>query len=57
MNEREAREAVCEAGRRLYTKNLVAATDGNISVRLGADRFLWTDFSKRASTETTSARA
>ena len=42
MNEREAREAVCEAGRRLYAKNLVAATDGNISIRLGADRFLCT---------------
>jgi L-fuculose-phosphate aldolase len=31
-----------EIGRRLYNKGLVAANDGNISVRLGEDRFLIT---------------
>ncbi|MBW7863377.1 MAG: class II aldolase/adducin family protein [Candidatus Hydrogenedens sp.] len=42
MTDKEARAAVCEAGRRLYAKNLVAATDGNISVRLGRDRYICT---------------
>ncbi|MFP6582290.1 MAG: class II aldolase/adducin family protein [Candidatus Hydrogenedentota bacterium] len=35
-------ELICDIGRRLYDKNLVSATDGNISVRLGEDRFLVT---------------
>jgi L-fuculose-phosphate aldolase len=34
MREREAREAICEIGRRLYQRGLVAAWDGNISARL-----------------------
>ncbi len=42
MNEQEAREAICEVGRRLYARNLVAATDGNISVRIGEDRYVCT---------------
>ncbi|HRI88398.1 MAG TPA: class II aldolase/adducin family protein [Candidatus Hydrogenedentes bacterium] len=42
MTELDLRKAICEAGRRLYAKNLVAATDGNISVRLGSGRFLCT---------------
>lgn len=42
MNERDAREAVCEIGRRLYARNLVAATDGNISIRIGEDRYVCT---------------
>jgi L-fuculose-phosphate aldolase len=42
MNEQEAREAICEVGRRLYARNLVAATDGNISVRIGEDRYACT---------------
>lgn len=33
---------MCEAGRRLYARGLIAGTDGNISVRLGDDRFLCT---------------
>ena len=40
--EAELRNQICEAGRLLHQRNLVAATDGNISVRLGADRFLCT---------------
>ncbi|MBN2308943.1 MAG: class II aldolase/adducin family protein [Candidatus Hydrogenedentes bacterium] len=40
--ERSLREAICEVGRRMYARNLVAATDGNISVRLEPDRFLCT---------------
>jgi L-fuculose-phosphate aldolase len=31
----EAREAICEIGRRCWQRGLVAANDGNISVRLG----------------------
>ena len=42
MTELDQRKAICEVGRRLYAKNLVAATDGNISVRLGPGRFLCT---------------
>jgi len=41
-SELEIRKAMCDVGRRMYEKNLVAATDGNISVKLGPDRFLCT---------------
>jgi L-fuculose-phosphate aldolase len=33
---------MCEIGRRMYARNLVAATDGNISVRIGEGRYLVT---------------
>ncbi|MBI2434663.1 MAG: class II aldolase/adducin family protein [Candidatus Hydrogenedentes bacterium] len=42
MDEAQARRDICEIGRRLYQRNLVAATDGNISIRVGPDRFLCT---------------
>ncbi|HOE65527.1 MAG TPA: class II aldolase/adducin family protein [Candidatus Hydrogenedentes bacterium] len=42
MTELELRKAICDVGRRMYTKNLVAATDGNISIKIGPDRFLVT---------------
>lgn len=43
MNSRQTmREAICEVGRRMYARNLVAATDGNISVRLEDGNFLCT---------------
>jgi L-fuculose-phosphate aldolase len=42
VTELDLRKAICEVGRRLYAKNLVAATDGNISVRLGPSRYLAT---------------
>lgn len=38
----ELRNAICEVGRRLYNRNLVAATDGNISARLSTGRYLCT---------------
>ena len=41
-SESDLREAICEAGRRMYARNLVAATDGNLSARIGEDRFLCT---------------
>jgi L-fuculose-phosphate aldolase len=42
MENLELREAICEVGRRMYWKGLAVATDGNISVRIGADRYLCT---------------
>lgn len=42
MTELEIRKAICEIGRLMHMKNLVAATDGNISVKLGPDRYLCT---------------
>lgn len=41
-DEGALRSAICAAGRRLYARNLIIATDGNISVRLGPGRFLCT---------------
>jgi len=38
----ELRESICEIGRRMYARNFVAASDGNISVRLGGGLFLCT---------------
>ncbi len=42
MGETALREAICEVGRRLWTKGFTAATDGNISVRLSSGTFLST---------------
>lgn len=42
MTELDLRKSICEVGRRLYAKNLAMATDGNISVRLGPNRYLCT---------------
>ncbi len=42
VSEAELRACMCEIGRRMYARNFVAATDGNISVRIGTDRFLVT---------------
>lgn len=38
----ELRETICEVGRRMYDKDLVSATDGNISIRLDDDQYLIT---------------
>lgn len=38
----EFRELICDLGRRLYARGLVAATDGNLSVRLEGGVFLVT---------------
>jgi L-fuculose-phosphate aldolase len=37
----EAREMICDIGRRVYNRNYVAANDGNISVKVGANE-IWT---------------
>mgnify|MGYP002626358410 CR=1 FL=1 len=42
MNEWKARETICEVGRRLYNRWFAAANDGNITFRLGENRFLCT---------------
>ncbi|HSR69539.1 MAG TPA: class II aldolase/adducin family protein [Acidobacteriota bacterium] len=41
MQDREERELICEIGRRMYDKDLIAANEGNLSIRLG-DRLLAT---------------
>lgn len=42
MNDRQARETICEVGRRLYARGFAAANDGNITVRIGENRFVCT---------------
>jgi L-fuculose-phosphate aldolase len=42
LNEDEARELICEVGRRIWTREYVAANDGNISVLLNDHEVLAT---------------
>jgi len=42
MYESEAREMICEVGRRAYNRNFVAANDGNISVKVAPDEIITT---------------
>ncbi len=42
QDERRIREEICEIGRRMYGRRMVAANDGNISVRLSDDTILCT---------------
>jgi L-fuculose-phosphate aldolase len=41
-DEATLRRDICEAGRRLWERGLVGATEGNLSARLGQDRLLCT---------------
>ncbi|MBU8770666.1 class II aldolase/adducin family protein [Cytobacillus oceanisediminis] len=41
ISDREAKELICEIGKRVYNKSFVAANDGNISIKVG-DHELWT---------------
>jgi L-fuculose-phosphate aldolase len=41
-NPWKLKQEICEIGRRIYERGLVAAFEGNISARLGADRVLCT---------------
>lgn len=41
-HEWQARQEICEVGRRLYAKGFAAANDGNITYRLSEGRFLCT---------------
>jgi L-fuculose-phosphate aldolase len=41
ISDQDAKELICEIGRRVYNKNFVAANDGNISIKVGGHE-LWT---------------
>lgn len=41
-NEQEIRQEMCEIGRRVYDRGMVAANDGNFSVKLNSNEFLCT---------------
>lgn len=41
-SEHEIKEEICEIGKRIYNRNMVAANDGNISVKLNENEFLCT---------------
>ena len=40
VNEFEIKKMICDVGRRIYNRNMVAANDGNISVKISDDEFL-----------------
>ena len=40
VNEFEIKKQICDIGRRIYNRNMVAANDGNISVKLNDNEFL-----------------
>ncbi len=42
LDEKEIREAFCEVGRRVWTKDYIASNDGNFSFRLDENRVLCT---------------
>ena len=42
QDESKVREEICEIGRRMYGRRMVAANDGNISVRISDDTILCT---------------
>ena len=42
INEYEIKKEICEIGRRIYNRGMVAANDGNISVKLNDNEFLCT---------------
>ena len=42
VNEFEIKKQICDIGRRIYSRNMVAANDGNISVKLNDNEFLCT---------------
>ena len=42
INEQEIKEQICDIGKRMYARGMVASNDGNISVRLNDHDFLCT---------------
>lgn len=42
QNEYEIKKQICDIGKRIYNRNMVAANDGNISVKLSDNEFLCT---------------
>lgn len=41
-SELEIKQQICDIGKRIYDRNMVAANDGNISVKIGDNEFLCT---------------
>ncbi len=42
MNEKDIKEQICEIGRRIYDRGMVASNDGNISVKIADNEILCT---------------
>lgn len=42
VNEFEIKKQICDIGKRIYNQGMVAANDGNISVKLNDHEFLCT---------------
>ncbi len=42
VNEFEIKKQICEIGKRIYDKGMVASNDGNISVKISDNEFLCT---------------
>ena len=42
VSEYEIKKQICDIGKRIYDRNMVAANDGNISVKLSDNEFLCT---------------
>ena len=42
LNEQAIKEQMCEIGKRVYNRNMIAANDGNFSVKLNENEFLCT---------------
>lgn len=42
INEFEIKKQICDIGKRIYNQGMVAANDGNISVKLNDHEFLCT---------------
>ena len=42
VSEYEVKKQICDIGKRIYNRNMVAANDGNISVKLNDNEFLCT---------------
>ena len=42
MNLEQAKQAICDIGRRMYERGLVVANEGNLTYRLGENEFLCT---------------
>ena len=42
VSEFEIKKQICDIGKRIYNRNMVAANDGNISVKISDNEFLCT---------------
>ena len=46
LNEYEIKKMMCDVGKRIYDRNMVAANDGNISVKLNDNGLRLRTYSK-----------